>query len=271
VLGALSFVLAHTDRRYTNDDLVMAEQLGERVGAAISNARLYAAAQAAVRARDDFLLVAGHELRTPVASMSLHHEHLANAPDDTSIASVRARGAKLRAQTDRMGRLITELLDVSRVVAGRLVLELSDVDLGAETRAIAERMREEFERAHETLVLEIDEVRGRWDRARVDQIVTNLLTNAVKYGRGSPVHVRVQKRGGRARIEVADRGIGIAPADQSRIFERFERAVSGRHFGGLGLGLWITKQLVAAHGGAISVQSEPGQGATFVVELPLVT
>jgi signal transduction histidine kinase len=270
VFGALSFVLADdTDRRYTADDLVMAEQLGERVGAAISNSRLYGEAQAAIRARDDFLLVAGHELRTPVAAMSLHHETLAHAPDETSIASVRARGAKLRTQTDRMARLITELLDVSKVAAGRLVLERSDVDLGAEARAIAERMRDDFERAHAPLDLEIDEARGRWDRGRIDQIITNLLSNALKYGRGSPVHVRVKKQRDRAVLEVRDHGIGIAPEDQARIFERFERAVSTLHFGGLGLGLWITKQLVTAHGGTIAVNSEPGQGATFAVELPL--
>jgi signal transduction histidine kinase len=271
VLGALSFVLANTDRRYSADDLVMAEQLGERAGAAISNARLYAEAQTAIRARDDFLLVAGHELRTPVAAMSLHHEHLASAPDDTSIASVRARGAKLRAQTERMTRLITELLDVSKIAAGRLVLDLTEVDLGAEARMNAERMHDDFERAHAPLVLEIEEARGRWDRARVDQIITNLFTNALKYGRGSPVIVRVQRRGDHAVLEVVDRGIGIAPEDQERIFERFERAVSARHFGGLGLGLWITKRLVTALGGTISVRSEPGQGATFAVELPLVT
>ena len=111
-------------------------------------------------------------------------------------------------------------------------------------------------------------VRGYWDRLRVSQVVTNLLSNAVKYGRERPVDVRVRRGEGRAVLEVEDRGIGVAAEDQERIFGRFERAVSARHFAGLGLGLWIVRQLVEAHGGTIRVKSVPGEGATFTVALP---
>ncbi|WP_232293259.1 sensor histidine kinase [Stigmatella aurantiaca] len=111
-------------------------------------------------------------------------------------------------------------------------------------------------------------VLGRWDRLRVEQVVTNLLTNALKYGAGRPVAVRVEGAGERARLTVKDQGIGIAEEDLARIFERFERAVSDRHYGGLGLGLYITRQIVEAFGGTVGVTSRPGMGSTFTLELP---
>ena len=110
---------------------------------------------------------------------------------------------------------------------------------------------------------------GRWDTQRLEQVVINLLTNALKYGAGKPVHLRLAAEGERARLSVRDEGIGIAAEDQGRIFERFERAVSDRHFGGLGLGLYICRQIVDALGGTIAVRSTPGEGSTFEVVLPL--
>jgi len=112
------------------------------------------------------------------------------------------------------------------------------------------------------------EIRGHWDRLRLEQVVTNLLTNAIKYGAGKPIDVAVERAPSLARLTVRDQGIGISAEDQARIFQRFERAVSTRHFGGFGLGLWISKNLVEAHGGRIHVVSQPGAGATFTVELP---
>jgi signal transduction histidine kinase len=257
------------DRAYGPEDLMMAEQLAERAGAAIANAQLYAAARDAIRVRDEFMLVAGHELRTPLAALSLLHESLERVREGTSIDKIRERGSKLRAQSERLSRLVEDLLDVSRISAGRVSLELEPFDLGALVGDIGDRMREELERAHSPLTLELDSVEGRWDRGRIEQVVTNLLGNAAKYGRGSPIRASVRRDGDRATLVVIDEGIGIAPEDQERIFKRFERAASPKKFGGLGLGLWITSQLVDAHGGTIAVQSEPGKGATFTVTLPI--
>lgn len=269
VLGALTLILARDDRHYSRDDLLMAEQLAERMGAAIANALLYRSARDAIRARDDFMLVAGHELRTPIAALSLHHEALINTKDGTPIEKVRERGEKLRSQTMRLARLVEELLDVSRLSAGRLALEREEVDLSQVVRDVAERMRDDLERGKTPLSLVLAPVVGHWDRSRLDQIVTNLLSNAAKYGKGAPIEVVVERRGNHAELRVTDRGIGISLEDQQRIFERFERAVSSRHFSGLGLGLWISHQLVDAHQGTIHVDSRPGAGATFTVTLPI--
>jgi signal transduction histidine kinase len=121
-----------------------------------------------------------------------------------------------------------------------------------------------------SFALDLDgEVIGEWDRFRIDQVVTNLVSNAVKYGQGKGVEIEVVRDGGTARLSVRDHGIGIDPVQQARIFGRFERAVSRENYGGFGLGLWIVRQIVEAHGGAIRLASAPGEGASFTVELPI--
>ncbi|MDQ3364735.1 MAG: ATP-binding protein [Myxococcota bacterium] len=270
LVGAITFVTTN-DRRYGDADLLMAEQLADRAGAAIGNAALYDEARQAIRARDEFMLIAGHELRTPLASLTLLHEALINTREGTPTEKVRERGRKLKSQSERLSRLVEDLLDVSRISAGRLELDREELDLGALVTDCAERMREDFERARAPLDVQVAEVRGWWDKARVEQILTNLFGNAAKYGKGTPVEVRLERHPSGAKLVVTDQGIGIAVADQPRIFQRFERAVSARNFGGLGLGLWITTQLVEAHGGTINVESAPGAGATFTVVLPITS
>ena len=144
-----------------------------------------------------------------------------------------------------------------------------DLDLVAMVQEVATRFREELAKSGNTLVLRCDGgVHGWWDPLRLEQVLTNLLSNAIKYGRGRPITVTVEENGGLARIIVRDEGIGIAQGDQARIFERFERAVSEQHYGGLGLGLWIVREILRGMGGTISVRSTPGVGSAFTVELP---
>jgi signal transduction histidine kinase len=178
------------------------------------------------------------------------------------------RAALIERQVHQLTRLIERLLDISRIAAGKLSLELETVDLAALTNEAVGRLTEDLKRARCALSLRAAEpVRGRWDAMRLDQIVTNLVSNALKYGPGEPIEVIVSADETMARLTVRDHGIGIAPADQERVFRRFERAAS-RGYGGLGLGLWIVHEIVMALGGLVRIESALGQGATFVVELP---
>jgi signal transduction histidine kinase len=174
----------------------------------------------------------------------------------------------IRRNVDRLSRLVTSLLDISRISSGRLDLELEEVDLAEVAREVAARFEDEARRAGCTIRLRADApLVGRWDRMRLDQVATNLLSNAIKYGAGKPVEVIAEGDGPRAILTVRDHGIGISEADQRRIFQRFERAVSKRNYGGFGLGLWIVRQIVESLGGVVRVQSAPGGGSLFTVEL----
>jgi len=172
-------------------------------------------------------------------------------------------------QVERLTALINSLLDISRITAGRLDLDLEPVDFAAVVRDAAARFREDLARAGCSLEIQTDgPCVGEWDKVRLEQVVTNLLSNAAKYGSSRPVEVTVSGDGPTAVLSIRDHGIGIPPEHRSRIFERFERAVSDRHYGGLGLGLWIVRQIVEALGGSIRVESETGEGSTFTVLLP---
>lgn len=229
--------------------------------------------QEAIEARDEFLSVASHELKTPLTALQLLVEGLlrpgSRAGRDLS-PSLREKLQAIGRQGRRLSLLVNDLLDVSRIRAGRLDLKLESVDLGQVAREAVERFGPEARQAGCQLRLGVDEaVVGPWDRLRLEQVAGNLLSNAIKYGPGQPVEVRVHRDGRRGILAVADRGIGVAAEEQQRIFDRFERAVTARHFGGLGLGLWISREIVTRLGGSVRVESRPGQGATFTVELPL--
>ena len=225
----------------------------------------------AVRARDSFISMASHELRTPLNALRLQLAVLRRHP---RVEEPEPRGEwsqLLERQVFRLTRLVNSLLDVSRIAAGRLALEPEDdVDLAAVVREVAEQFDGELRRACCPLSLRAESsVLGRWDELRLDGVVANLLSNGIKYGAGKPIEIVVEGDGDTARLLVRDHGIGIAPEDQARIFERFERGVSGQHVGGLGLGLWIARTFVEALGGRIRVESRLGEGSTFTVELPM--
>jgi signal transduction histidine kinase len=253
----------------TEMDVALVQDLAHRAGLAIESARLNRDLQASVQMRDDFLAIAGHELKTPLASLLIHLESLERASLKSGEVGTAARLQPVLRSTWRLEHLINELLDVSRITAGRVQLQPEPFDLAQLVREVVQRLEQASARAHSAISLDAQPLRGTWDKLRVEQVITNLLSNALKYGAGKPVDVKVCSEGGAAMVTVADRGMGIEVEDQKRIFERFERAVSDRHFGGLGLGLWISRQVVEASGGSISVSSTVGKGATFVVRLPL--
>jgi PAS domain S-box-containing protein len=236
-------------------------------------ARLWRQALEEVRERDEFLSIASHELRTPVAALQLQLQTLQRTASRSAEAVPRPMMEKLEVlerQTRRIGLLVNALLDVSRLRLGRLELKREEVDLADLAREAVSHLREIAPPASPISFRAEGPCRGRWDRLRVEQVLTNLLVNAVKFGGGKPIAVAVDGDAATGRITVEDQGIGIALEHQERVFGRFERAVPAEQFGGLGLGLWIARQIVQAHGGAIRLRSVPGKGSTFTVELPRI-
>jgi PAS domain S-box-containing protein len=272
--GVLSFFTSRSGRRYTAANLSFMEELARRVALSVENARLYREAQEAIRLRDEFLSIASHELKTPLTPLSLKLHMLAREvqkqPDSPFRRTVEDYVSLGSRQVKKLSELVSDLLDVARITGGRLRLEFEDVALSALIREVVARHEPHAARLGSTFQLELQEgVVGRWDRLRAEQVITNLVDNALKYGAGKPVRVHLHADGRQAHLSVKDEGIGIAPEHLSRIFGRFERAVSDRHYGGLGLGLYITRTIVEAMGGSIHVESVPGQGALFTVVLPL--
>ncbi len=271
-IGALTLVWAESNHRYGEEDRAMMEDLGRRAGFALENARLYGETQSAVRLRDEFISIASHELKTPLTSMQLQISGIRRAaasPARLDVEKLARRVDAIDRQVGRLTELVDGLLDVSRAVAGRLRLNLEEVDLAEVVRVVAERFTAELGAARSDFALDVrGPIVGRWDRLRLDDVVTNLLGNAIKYGAGRPIRLAARIDGGIAAVEVRDHGIGIPAGDQQRIFQRFARAVSAEHYGGFGLGLWIVHVLVQAMGGSIDVESAVGKGALFTVKLP---
>jgi signal transduction histidine kinase len=227
----------------------------------------------AIAARDDFLSVASHELRTPISTLQLQIDSLergiARNPLGARDDALRPRVEVMKRQVARLGRLVGELLDVSRINAGRLELNRAEVDLRTIVEDVLARYVDDPAARASIGKERLESVVGAWDAFRIDQVVTNLIGNALRYGRGKPIAVRTARVGAEALLVVEDQGIGVPVEQKAHIFEQFARAVSSQHYGGLGLGLWIVQRIVGAHGGSITVDSEPGHGATFAVRLPL--
>jgi PAS domain S-box-containing protein len=233
----------------------------------------------AVSVRDEFVSIASHELRTPLTALRLQLDSVARSlqrrpAEHLASGRLAASTSDAQTQVSRLTTLVERLLDISRFADGRLSLEPEELDLVTVVRGVVDVMREPARVAGcELRFSGPPALAGRWDRVRLEQLVTNLVGNATKFGARQPVDVALAAgtngHSGTVSLTVTDRGIGIEPEYQRRIFGRFERAVSTRNFGGLGLGLWVAKQIVEAHEGTISVASAPGEGATFTVVLPL--
>ncbi|WP_160108564.1 hybrid sensor histidine kinase/response regulator [Pseudomonas izuensis] len=229
----------------------------------------------AVRMRDDFMSIVAHEVRTPLNGLILETQlrkmHLAR--DNASAFTL----DKMHAMVDRderqiksLIRLIEDMLDVSRIRTGKLSIRPTRFDLSALVRGVLQNFSQQIEADEASVTLEAEQpVIGSWDEFRIEQVISNLLTNALRYGAKSPITVKVYSDNGEARVEVRDFGIGISEENQQRIFQQFERVSAKQAVAGLGLGLFISEQIVTAHGGTITVESRIGEGALFRVCLPL--
>jgi signal transduction histidine kinase len=227
----------------------------------------------AVERRDEFIAILGHELRNPLAPLSLHVQtlqlQLDAGPALIPREQVQEELEKINRRVERFVGLLDRVFDVSRIGSGQLSLALEPVDLGAAVREWAASHEAELAAARcEASYRIAPGVIGRWDRARIGQILDNLLGNAMRYGAGRPIEVRVERDHAWALLTVRDHGVGIDPADHRRIFERYVRGDRGHRSAGLGVGLWVVDAICRALGGSVTVDSKLGCGATFVVRLP---
>jgi PAS domain S-box-containing protein len=273
-LGAITLVVAESGRHYEPDDLMLAGELAQRAALAVENARLYRAAQEAVRARDQFLLIASHELKTPLTSMLGYAQLIQRRTNRDGTLTERDRRALgvIIGQAERLNKLVITMLDLSRIETGQLSIERGRVNLSqlaqrvvAEVQPVLEQHTVTISTADEALIVEGDEL-------RLEQVVQNLVANAIKYSPVSgPVYVQVEQRGAFVCVSVTDQGIGIPPESLPQLFQRFYRArnVDAEHVGGLGLGLYVVKEIVTLHGGWVDVVSREGVGSTFTIGLPL--
>ncbi len=273
--GTIGFGSFSKGRLYTKRDFLFAQEIAGRVAIAIDNATLYQEARNAVQARDEFLSIASHELKTPLTSMLLQLQTVLRSIKSQSLAdfSIEKTMVSLEStisQSKRLSKLVNDLLNISLITTGRLELEKEKTDLTRTVKEVVARFEEQATREGSTISLDLSsKVIGNWDRIRLEQVVTNLVTNAIKYGNGKPIKVELMKDKKYAVLTVIDQGIGIPKEQQDKIFDRFQRGKVNSSIKGLGVGLYLINEIVKAHRGKISVESIPQKGSTFTVQLPL--
>lgn len=232
----------------------------------------------ALRTRDEFLSIASHELKTPLTSLKLQSQMFLRSlerGDSAFQKTEKLRGMAIQSNelVSRLSRLIEDMLDVSRIRTGRLSLERNPVDLLGVTQSVIESLQYQIQTSGSDAPTISGEpgILGNWDPFRLEQVLKNLITNAIRYGRGKPIRIAISRQGNFGRVQVIDQGYGIEPHDLERIFIRFERAIDASEVSGMGLGLFIAKEIIQLHDGKISVESEVDKGSTFTVDLPLIS
>ena len=268
--GALLLASGTSTRTTLRNNKQIAAEFVRRIIPLLDQASLYEDTMRAVKLRDEFISVVSHELRTPLTSLRMQLQLLKKRPDFTFLPS--SKGQKLITdadrQLDRISKLVLEMLDTESISQGKLRIEAVEFDLQDLVRDVVSQLSTMASKNGVNIRLEFkDLITGSWDRFRMEQVVTIILMNAFKFGRNNPVDVRIRASQDKAFIEVEDRGPGIRNSDTQRIFERFEQ-ISGSSSGGLGMGLYIARQIVRAHGGDITVESHWGKGSKFIVEVP---
>lgn len=275
IIGVLTLASMDKDFFYTEEDAIFIEEIADRAGTSVDKARLYSEAQEALKTRDEFLLIASHELKTPLTSILLNLQGILKKISNTQthtkeIKEVIKMLETSKQQSFRMSRLINDLLNVSVASTGRLKVEKERFDMN---QLIEESIAQYLPqlKSHNIKIDYISEGKliGRWDRIRMEQVIVNFISNAIKYGRGNPIKISLVEKNKQAIITIEDQGIGIADGDKEMIFDQFKRAVSPKEYKGLGVGLYICRQIVDAHKGTIDLVSEPDRGSKFIITLPL--
>jgi hypothetical protein len=274
VIGAIFFGITESERIYNEHDRDLAGELADRAALALENARLYSEAQEAIRIRDAFLSIASHELRTPLTVLlgqaqllerRLRANQQLDPRSDRSITTVIN-------QAGRLNQLVSALLDVSRLESGQLQTEISPLDLSILLQHITENIQSDLTQHTLSLHMPEEPVIIRGDELRLEQVFQNLIQNAVKYSpAGGAIDVALSRRNDKAVVSIHDEGIGIPAEDLPGLFSRFFRAgnVATKNIGGIGIGLFVVREIVQLHGGQIEVDSVEDTGSTFTVSLPM--
>ncbi len=272
-LGSLTFSFP-INKKFDQLERDFMIALARQCAQAIHRSQLYDDAKKAIEVRDEFLSIASHELRTPLTPLKMQIQGVARQIDNDNVSNLTPdRLIKMVETSDRqitrLSVLIDDLLDVTRISAGKLSLNKESFSMKEMINDVVAQYSHQFKHAQSPVEVKIEgDMMGLWDKVRIEQVIINLLTNAAKYAPKKPILVTMKKEKYMVKIQVKDQGPGISPENQERIFKRFERVSDRQNIGGLGLGLYICKQIVEAHHGKIYVQSNLGEGATFTVELP---
>jgi signal transduction histidine kinase len=263
-----AMVFTSSSRQYEPEDLRFAEIYVQRVALGLENARLYKIAQDAVKSRDDFLTMASHELRTPLATLCLSAEALAHEAGTLPERTVAQMTERMVRQIGRLDRLADRLLNASEIGRRRPSIDREVGDLTEMVDDVAHAFRSRAEAAGSSLQLSSDgHVSGSFDPIRLQQVLGNLIDNAIKFGTGKPIEIDVRAKNGVATVSVHDHGPGIPLDEQRLLFTRFDPGAAADGLGGLGL--FLVREIIAAHGGRLRLDTQPGQGTTFIIELPL--
>lgn len=275
-IGSIRLLITSERDCFDKMDLETAIELARRASLAIVNSRLYHTAQDAIKLRDEFISVASHELKTPITSMKLQLQLAEKMLQKDSSLPLHIDYFKNALslsykQLNRINILVNDMLDVTRISNRKFEMSMSQQDLTLIVKELIQRLNYQFEDLQQKLKCHLeDNLPILCDNFRIEQVITNLISNAVKYGEGNPIELTLSRSGNEAILQVKDYGLGIEGKDQERIFERFERAVSLKHISGLGLGLFISKKIIEQHKGKLSLVSRLGEGSTFTVRLPLI-
>lgn len=276
LLGTLTFfTLKSNNTSFNKRHIWLAEELAYRASTSLENSLLYLNSQEAIKSRDEFLSIASHELKTPLQSLTLQNHMRKRQLEKGQMNLFTSETIEKTLEQDnrqlvRINRLIDDMLDITRIQANRLTMHKEEFEFCSFVNEIVERFKPQMESLGSEVTIKVCEhILITADSYRIEQVIVNLLTNAMKYGSNKPIRIEVSSKNNKVRISVQDQGLGISPVDAERIFQRFERAVSSNEVSGLGLGLYISRQIVDQHHGSLSVASELGRGSTFTMELPL--
>lgn len=273
VIGVLTIASNKDGFSYSEEDVIFIDALAGRAGLAVDNSRLYSEAQNALRTRDEFISIASHELKTPLTSILLSLQfalrHLRKEKSDHQVISALEIGIS---ESKRLSALMNDLLNISVISTGKLKIEPEKTDLirlindsieGFHLRRNKKPIKIEFKHNEK-------HIWGDWDKIRLGEVFSNIISNAIKYGKGKPVLISVQGKKRKVIIEIKDRGIGIAKDETGLIFELFRRTRIAAEYKGMGVGLYVSRQIIEAHGGSVKVKSTSARGSTFIISLPLV-